>query len=397
MTSAVRGLGFAASLLLISTAAVVPQASAQSTSSTAAHVYIQIQGPSGAIYGFDASSTGKLTVMPGAPWKVTGQIVGNNRSQLITLGTDNIHSYAVESNGAIGSQLARMPILDYPGSGCGGGTSGQDAAVLDHTGKYVYVTLQNGGDGLCAAYQSYVINKDGSFSFDEDTEKTWPSEMDFGDFGFTLPSILGNESLAYAQYSDNFGPILSGFQRESSGVLEYMSNFSTTMPAINGNYYVPSSPDASPTGNYVVLQLYPGNSNPPQLGSFTVDSEGNLTTTNTSSNMPSSTLDAPVSTFSPSGNMFVTYVDNGPDGNNINGGGNGIQIFHFNGAAPLTPYKTLLTGTPIDQVVWDSSNHLYAISKSNNMLYVYTVTPTSVTQDTAWSIGGPFKMIVVSE
>jgi len=57
----------------------------------------------------------------------------------------------------------------------------------------------------------------------------------------------------------------------------------------------------------------------------------------------------------------------------------------------------LLTGTNIDQVAWDNENHLYAISKSSNMLYVYTVTPTSVTQDTAWSIGGPVKMVVVSE
>jgi hypothetical protein len=77
--------------------------------------------------------------------------------------------------------------------------------------------------------------------------------------------------------------------------------------------------------------------------------------------------------------------------------GNGIQIYNFNGAGPLTPYKTLLNGTPIDQVAWDSSNHMYAISQSTNTLYVFTVTSTSVTQDTAWSIGSPFKMIVVSE
>ena len=31
------------------------------------------------------------------------------------------------------------------------------------------------------------------------------------------------------------------------------------------------------------------------------------------------------------------------------------------------------------------------------MLYVFTVTPTSVTEDTAWTIGAPFKMVVVSK
>jgi hypothetical protein len=75
----------------------------------------------------------------------------------------------------------------------------------------------------------------------------------------------------------------------------------------------------------------------------------------------------------------------------------GIEIYNFNGAAPLTLYKKLLTGTSIDQVAWDSSNHLYAISKSTNELYVFTVTPTSEAEDTSWSIGSPFLMAVVSQ
>jgi hypothetical protein len=40
---------------------------------------------------------------------------------------------------------------------------------------------------------------------------------------------------------------------------------------------------------------------------------------------------------------------------------------------------------------------MYAISKAANKLYVFTVTPTSVTEDTAWSIGSPYKMVVVSD
>jgi hypothetical protein len=169
--------------------------------------------------------------------------------------------------------------------------------------------------------------------------------------------------------------------------------FNETNPTISGNYYVAQGPDASPTGNFVVLQLYPGNSIPGQLGSFTVESNGNLATTNTSSDMPTMSLGVANSTFSPSGNLFVTYDDN----DNTSAGNNGIEIFKFNGTGPLTSYQKLLTGTPIDQVAWDSSNHMFALSKANNMLYVYTVTPSSITQDTAWSIGSPFKMVVVSE
>ncbi len=58
---------------------------------------------------------------------------------------------------------------------------------------------------------------------------------------------------------------------------------------------------------------------------------------------------------------------------------NGLEIFHFNGAKPITKYKVVLTGVPLDEVKWDNSNHLYAMSYNTNRLYVYTVTPTSIT------------------
>jgi hypothetical protein len=161
------------------------------------------------------------------------------------------------------------------------------------------------------------------------------------------------------------------------------------------------APDASPTGNYLVLQLYPfyvNHTDLPQLASYTVYDKGSISTTNTSSDMPTSALYIPGSSvtpgsiFSSAGNLCVLYADNG-----VGNPASGIEIYNFNGAAPLTLYKTLLIDTPIDQVAWDSSNHLYAISESINTLYVFTVTPTSVTEDSVWLIGSPYKMIVVSE
>ncbi len=392
MMHAVRGLGVAATLAFAFSLAVAPQARAQST---AAYVYIQIQGPAGAVYGYSANSSGQLTAIPGSPFKPGTQIVGSNKAEFLTMGKTLIHSYAVSSDGAIGSQLSQIPFLDYAGSSCGGGTNGQAGGVLDHSGQYIYVLLENGGDGSCAAYQTYKINSGGTFTFDGDTEENFGQQSGPNFASVDLPSILGNESFAYADESSGHLSYPIGFRRESSGTLETMQ-FSETDPSLGGstgNYDV-EYPDASPTGNYVVFQLYPYNSNPPQLGSYTVDSQGNLSTTNTSSNMPTSALEGPYSTFSPDGKMFAFYA-------NANGGvgnpGNGIEIYNFNGAAPLTLYKTLLAGTPIDQVSWDSSNHLYAISTHLNKLYVFTVTSTSVTQDTTFSIGSPWSMVVVSE
>jgi hypothetical protein len=59
--------------------------------------------------------------------------------------------------------------------------------------------------------------------------------------------------------------------------------------------------------------------------------------------------------------------------------GAGVQLFHFNGAAPITLYGSiLLPGVTIDQVAWDNNNHMYALSYSAGQLYVYTATPTSI-------------------
>jgi hypothetical protein len=387
MMHAVRRLGLAATLVFVSTAAFVPEARAQSTPATAAYVYIQIQGPEGAVYGFNASSTGKLSAISGSPFKPAGQIVGSTPTKFFTLGETLLHSYGIGSNGAIQSQIAQAPIYDYAGSECGDSnfSNGVDSAVLDHTGKYVYVLLQNGPEN-CAAYQTYAISKAGDFTFLGDDVAATGINIEPVSTSLSLPSILGSETFAYATVFDGHLSNLIGFRRESAGALESLQ-FTETDPTLDGYFsnYTPADPDASPTGNYAVVQLFPYDSNPPQLGSYTVDSQGNISSTNTSSNMPTATGNLTV--FSPSGSLLADW----------GGVQQGISLYHFNGAAPLTLYKTLLNGTTINQAAWDGSGHLYVTSNSNNELYVFTVTATSVTQDAAWAIGAPYSMIVVSE
>jgi hypothetical protein len=347
------------------------------------------------VYGYAANSAGQLSAISGSPFKPGTQIIGGTTSQFITLGKTLIHSYALGSNGALQSQESQIPFLNYSGNSCGGGTNGLSSAVLDHSGQYVYVLLQNGGDGTCSAYQTYKINSDGSFTFDGDTEVSVPSGAGTGN-----PSILGNETFAYANEWVGHYSNLNGFRRQSSGTLDLMQFAETDPPPCTtcSPGYLPAYPDASPTGNYVVVQLYPdnggGDSNPPQLGSYTVDSNGNISTTNTPSNMPTTQLTDPASTFSPDGKMFALYADAQNGAGHL---GNGIEIYNFNGAAPLTLNTTLLNGTPIDQVAWDTSGHLYALSRSEGKLWVFNVTPTSVAQTASMSIGMPSSMVVVSQ
>src|ERR1035438_3658616 len=93
MTHAVRGLGLAVSLSLVSTVALAPRARAQST--TAAHVYVQVKGSAGEVYGFSASSTGKLSSISGSPFKPAGLPLGATKSKFFTMGNTLIHSYGI--------------------------------------------------------------------------------------------------------------------------------------------------------------------------------------------------------------------------------------------------------------------------------------------------------------
>jgi WD40 repeat protein len=148
-----------------------------------------------------------------------------------------------------------------------------------------------------------------------------------------------------------------------------------TLPAPPDGYriYIPSLVSADPV-DHVAMVLQAANppgcgSNNPQLASFTADSKGNLTTTNTSATMPT-TLIPYVNDLkmSPSGKLLAVA------------GTNGVQVFHFNGANPPTAYTPLLTTDSITQTFWDNDNHLLAIDQADGRLHVFNVTATSYSE-----------------
>jgi hypothetical protein len=132
---------------------------------------------------------------------------------------------------------------------------------------------------------------------------------------------------------------------------------------------------------------------PVVIATFTADANGNLKTTSTYKNMA---VSAPGGgpTGSPGGAMRMS-----PSGKLLAVGGSGLEVFHFNGGSPVTKYKTLLPGFTVSQILWDNSNHMYAIGTTSagaGKLYVYTVTPTSVTEapGSPYSIASPGNIVV---
>ncbi|MES2221208.1 MAG: hypothetical protein V4587_09610 [Acidobacteriota bacterium] len=106
-----------------------------------------------------------------------------------------------------------------------------------------------------------------------------------------------------------------------------------------------------------------------------------------------------VMNMSPSGDLFAVGGDsNYPEATITTSPPTaGLQIFHFNGANPITPGGGTLTTVSIDEIHWDNSDHLYALSNSTGKLYVYTVTPTGITAvpGSLYSFTTPNTLIVV--
>ena len=94
----------------------------------------------------------------------------------------------------------------------------------------------------------------------------------------------------------------------------------------------------------------------------------------------------------------ITDLDMAPSGKLLAvAGTGGAQVFHFNGNTPITPYTGLLTKEEVDQVFWDNSNHVYAISRTGNQLLAGTVTPTTLQKvpGSPYRIVNPVSIIVL--
>jgi hypothetical protein len=341
---------------------------AKPTTSPVAYVYVQ---SSSGVVAYSASSTGQLSKISGSPFHTTGTISGSTGSTFFTVGTDDIHAYPVASNGGIKAQESQIDSQKYSGAVCG--TALYGGGVLDHSGKYFYLLLNNFGD--CSAYQTYTIGKNGVLTFNNWTEVAAESGSSTG-----LPTILGNEAFAYTIDYDGHYSNMVGFAREPSGALQAINVQETDPTDPDGSEAYPALVAADPT-NHLAVTLDYNASIPPYLASYTADSQGNIVSTNAFDTLPLLPFAATELAMSPSG-TFLAVAGGDPSTND------GLEIYHFNGANPITPFSGLMTNMEIDAIKWDTSNHLYALSTKTNQLFVYTVTGTSISK----SPGSPYTI-----
>ncbi|UWZ85200.1 hypothetical protein [Occallatibacter riparius] len=340
--------------------------------------YVYVGSPTAGIFVYHAAADGSLSWVGGSPFQTIGLGVGSIGSYFFTLGTYNIHMYPVAANGALEKQISQLDTRGYAGSDCEP-TWGR-AAVLNHTGQDLYVMLMSGN---CATYQSYAINKRGG------TLTFIGAATNSVYYPYTgYPAITGDNQYVYipTEWKSYLlqGTLIYGFRRESSGALANWSFTETDAPLEDGRVWTPYLIAEDPT-NHVAVALAQYGLTTIRLASYTEDAQGNLSTTNTYENMPITDVFPQQINMSPDG-AFLAIAGNEPNQIAFHGTA-GLEIYHFNGSAPPTKYK-VLTQTPIDEIHWDKSGHLYAVSNSTQQLFVYSVTAAG----TNAAPGSPYKL-----
>jgi hypothetical protein len=348
---------------------------AQANTSPVAYVYVNLTaGNQPQIWGFAADSKGGLSGISGSPFSGiagVGYWAGKSGYLFGLDGTTDgtyINSYFVSSLG-VPSAVAKIK--------AGGDYAGEYGLFLDRTAEDLYYFEEDFGSNNY--YQSFRIARSTGKLTNLGTYNVGYNSGPGGAMSFA-----GNNLFAYQAFNPCNGDCqwgILGARRNSKGKLTKASRAGGDPPIPkDGDAYLSVLAGADPT-DHVAIAVQPfnpfGNDGLPQLATYTVHSDGSLTTESAYWNMPTTaSLGVNGIVISPSGKLLAVA------------GSAGLEVFHFNGSNPITPYTGLLTNDEIDQCLWDNNNHLYAISSKSSELFVFSVTPTSYRQAT----GSPYAL-----
>jgi 6-phosphogluconolactonase (cycloisomerase 2 family) len=333
------------------------------------HVYVAASnGDSsnpGTTYGFSVANDGQLTQINGFPlsYALTGVASGN---YLFAGNADGVHidTYQIKSDGS----LVKVQSFDDTQASakacfqCGPGSP----QLADPTGSKLYATagFLDGGDWNGYLQTFAVDPSTGAISY-----VSTNMQVESRDWAQAFGSFSRDDAFVYGTNETIFTTNIVLATQRADGSLSESSNG----PDLNGLPYANADTmvvGTDPT-NHLVAAIEPSNANgdpaaPMQLASFTINSDGTLTTTNTSAQMPQApSLNGSVS---PDGTLIAMLAFDG----------GGIQLYNFKGASPITALGSMLPTDRITQLRWDKQNHLYALSDSQK-LYVYNVTSTGAT------------------
>lgn len=375
--------------------ASVPAASPNS----APYLYIQSQsimagnGPALSTSGYSVAEDGELTRIAGFPIAMNylgsgppGEGVVSGR-YLFAGDVDGQHldTYLINADGSL-SEVQVFDDMPEIKSVCSDCTVG-GPVMADMTGRNLYVFVNSCNCDSFSYLQTFSIDPStGALTYvSSDT-----STSGISGFGF-VPQAFSADDLYLYGSAGAYG--LSGItflSRSPDGSLPAYSNFGPAVlnpPAPpQGVSYGGTILGADSTGHLAGAILSYQNADqtnlPALLASFTINPDGSLTLTNSIAEMPEVFVshDELAGALSPDSTLLAA------------GGDEGIQIFNFNGAAPITPSSALFAIGPIWQIRWDNRGHVFALGSSAmygpTVLHVFDVTAQGANE----APGSPYAM-----
>jgi 6-phosphogluconolactonase len=343
------------------------------------------------IQGFSVANSGALTPISGSPFATQGYgPLSMAASDSMLFGSDgySIDSFSIASDGAI-KEVSSFKAGNLSSSSPPQPTGGPVDVFLDpsRSGSSLYDGFENLDGTENNGYQALTVNSSGTIGLigNQGASPALGAPLAFsgdGQFAFTSSCYHGT-------------PMISGFAVGSNGGLTGLSdaNFSDLPAAPSGDSYCPigAATDAS---NHLIVSVgvtQPEalqSSGPWQLATYTIDGSGNVTTTSTSSSMPTTSVGQPASYLLSPDNKYLAV-----------GGQSGVQVFSYDsstGTITALDGSSVLTGDAISQVAWDSGDHLFALAADVNSLYVYAVSSSGATavSGSPYAVQGAYGLAV---
>ena len=358
-------------------------------SQAVAYVYV---ASASEISGYSAAADGRLTAIPNMPVAARVSHLSTTSKTVFGPGTDNknIYSFNIGSNGA----LTAGPVTNvqqYNTNGCPG-TLGP--TQVDFRGLYLYSLVIGIDCGSGIGTHVFDIGSGGSLNH----YNAWYTQIPHS--GPPTPiRLLGTGNFAFLTGCSHNGTqytpttlIYNTVAPFPGGLYPFGTYTQAPEPSDPEDFFCPSrlAPDPSNHLAFAFRKFYPSIgklSTPYFLASYTVDTQGRLSTQSNYINMPAASIGTLSDmSISPGGNLLVVT------------GSYGFELFRFNGGSPITKITHLMASDPVVKSGWDKAGHLFVLTNSSLFVYNATTSGVQLAPGAPYPVSGdkPYSMIVRS-
>jgi hypothetical protein len=365
----------------------VAQTSTPASAAPVAYVFVSTGNPN-AVSSLAVSSTGAFTRVSTVSSPTNIYHLSVTSKFLFGIDNDsNIYTYSIASNGAL-----KLVATTNAGKYVSGYSSAYSIPLtqLDPIDATIYTMV---GTSQTNWYlESFKIETNGELQF-LGSSYADPNALDQirfvqnGQYAVADGCYNTAPGASFTTDSNDVNDIDS-YKHESTGFLTYTATSHDT-PVAQAPYEYCAGLNASDSANHLAVGFTIFN--PPgddeegglALGTYTLNTSGNPSTTSDYENMPVTSVAASALGIDPTGKLLAVV------------GSGAFEVFHFNGANPITKYTGEIKTSGADRFVsWDKNSHMYILT--DHSVDIYNITPTSYSELKPWEFTAPYGMIVLS-